>query len=82
MLARGGNPHQEPGLRLVESHLTALLQILQGADAPPTSQAEAGVASVQKTLTELLERYGALREQELKALNDRLNQSKLPPLAP
>jgi photosystem II stability/assembly factor-like uncharacterized protein len=82
MLARAGNPHQEPGLRLVESQLTALLQILQGADAPPTSQAEASVASLQKTLTELLERYEALREQELKALNDRLNQSKLPPLAP
>jgi photosystem II stability/assembly factor-like uncharacterized protein len=82
MLARRGNPDQEPGLKLVQSHLTALLQILQGADAPPTSQAESGVASVQKTLTGLLERYGALREQELKALNDRLNQSKLPPLAP
>jgi hypothetical protein len=82
MLARRGNPDQEPGLRLVLSQLTVLLQIFQGADAPSTSQAELGVASVQKILNELLERYGALREQELKVLNDRLNQSKLPPLAP
>ena len=82
MFARWGNPRQEPSLRLARSQLTAVLGILQGADAAPTTQVIDGCRSAQKTLTSLLERWQTLHDQDVKTLNEKLTEAKLPALTP
>jgi hypothetical protein len=58
----------------------SLLHVLQGADAAPTSQAEAACGEVRQTLAGLLERWRRLSGKELEALNDKLREARLPPI--
>src|SRR5262249_5101790 len=78
MFARWGNPRQEPSLRLARSQLAAVLGILQGADSAPTTQTIDGCQKAHKTLAALLEQWQTLQDQDVKSLNDRLTQAKLP----
>jgi photosystem II stability/assembly factor-like uncharacterized protein len=82
MFARWGNPRQEPSLRLARSQLAAVLGILQGADAAPTTQTIGGCQKAKKTLTGLLDQWRSLQDQDIKALNERLSEAKLPALSP
>ncbi len=59
-----------------------MLDVLQGADAAPTTQAVTACADSQKALRDLLARWGELTGQDVKALNERLRRADLPPLDP
>jgi hypothetical protein len=72
----------EPGLLRLSGELLRLLDVLQGADATPTTQAAAAVEETHRALSELRERWDGLRGKDVKALNERLRQADLPPLAP
>jgi photosystem II stability/assembly factor-like uncharacterized protein len=72
----------EPGLARLTGEMLQLLDVLQGADAAPTSQAVAACGETQKALGELLARWDELTGPTLKALNERLRRADLPALAP
>ena len=59
-----------------------LLDGLQGADAAPTTQAEAACADTHKALRNLLARWDELKGRDVKAINERLRLADLPPLEP
>jgi photosystem II stability/assembly factor-like uncharacterized protein len=67
--------------RLSEEALR-LLDVLQGADAAPTTQAVATCGETRKALAGLLERWGELKDKDVKALNERLRKAELPTLNP
>jgi hypothetical protein len=72
----------QPNLSTVQADMTKLLEILQGADAKPTSQAVAACETAQQTLKGLLDRWQTLNNQDVKAINDQLRQAQLPLLQP
>jgi len=71
-----------PHLNTVQADMTRLLEILQGADAKPTTQATAACDTAQQTLKGLLDRWHTLQNQDVKSLNDQLRQAKMAVLAP
>ncbi|MBI3652529.1 MAG: glycoside hydrolase [Acidobacteria bacterium] len=80
---RGGGGGNAPGsgeanFTRVSSELSALMNLVEGADVQPTTQAVAAFREAQKTLATLLARWQELKEKEGKALNDQLRQANLP----
>jgi photosystem II stability/assembly factor-like uncharacterized protein len=73
---------REPTLAGVAAESQRLLDVLQGADAEPTTQAVTACADTQKTLRELTGRWGELIGQDMKAANERLRRADLPLLNP
>jgi hypothetical protein len=71
-----------PHLNTVQADMTKLLEILQGADAKPTTQAVAACETAQQTLKGLLDRWHTLENHDVKNLNDQLRQAKMPVLVP
>jgi photosystem II stability/assembly factor-like uncharacterized protein len=65
---RGRGGPGAPSLNRLHGELGALLSLLQGADAPPTTQAVAAAVELEKSLTRLLERSKELDGPEVKAL--------------
>jgi len=57
--------------------LTALLETLQAADVAPTTQAAAAVNQSQQALTELTTRWEAIKNSDVKTLNEQLRQANL-----
>jgi hypothetical protein len=80
---RGRDPQlQGASLSRSGTELGRLLAILQGADAPPTTQATAAVAEVKKELDGLLSRWTEIREKDLTELNLKLKAADLPAIEP
>jgi hypothetical protein len=73
---RGAAGPREPSLTRLRAELGALLGVLQGADATPTTQAVAASREVQQVLAKLLARWRELRDTEVKALNEQLRRAK------
>jgi hypothetical protein len=71
---------REGTLAGLSGELAALLRILQGADATPTTQAAAACADAHQALLQVLGRWDELKGKELKALNEQLRKAGLPPL--
>jgi hypothetical protein len=59
-----------------------LLEILQGADAEPTTQATAAVAEVKKQLDGLISRWAEIRRKDLVELNNKLKAAGQLEIAP
>jgi photosystem II stability/assembly factor-like uncharacterized protein len=78
---RGAGASGEASLARLNGQLSSLLALVEGADATPTTQAVAAAEEVQRALTALLERWSALKDRDLKALNERLRQANLPVIA-
>jgi hypothetical protein len=76
-----GGP-REPSLTGVAGELQRLLDVLQGADAAPTTQAVAACGEAQKALHDLRTRWAEVTTKEVKAVNERLRKADLPPLTP
>ena len=72
-----GGTEAESLTRLHEKQL-AILRVLDGADAAPTSQGAAAVNQLQRALEQLLARWGELRKKDVPALNKQLEQLHLP----
>jgi photosystem II stability/assembly factor-like uncharacterized protein len=68
----------EGSLTRLNFQLLALMALVEGADATPTTQAVAASDEVRRALAAALGRWGALKDRDLKALNDRLREAKLP----
>jgi hypothetical protein len=82
---RGERPPDGPrerSLAGLAGELQRLLDVLQGADVAPTTQAVTACEETQKALRELQGRWGELSDKELKAVNEQLRQADLPPLNP
>ncbi|HEX5435538.1 MAG TPA: hypothetical protein VFW98_00150, partial [Gemmatimonadaceae bacterium] len=76
--ATGGDSASSPTLSQLNSQLGSLLQLVQNADATPTTQAVAAADSTIRSLAEPLARWKALMAQDVPALNDRLRRTGLP----
>jgi hypothetical protein len=57
-----------------------LFGILQEADVTPSTQASAAVTELQKQLPPLMQRWSAVKAQDLPALNKQLKDANLPEL--
>jgi photosystem II stability/assembly factor-like uncharacterized protein len=77
---RGAGGPGEPSLTRVNAQLLALLALVEGADAAPTTQAVAAADEAQKMLTGLMARWKDLREKDVKAIDETLRQTNLPVL--
>jgi photosystem II stability/assembly factor-like uncharacterized protein len=62
----------------MRARLTALLGVLQEADAAPTSQAVSAVDELKQQIPPLLQRWQAIQSQDVPALNQRLKNAGLP----
>src|SRR5262249_11496357 len=72
----------EPTLTRLAGELDRLLDVLQGADVAPTTQAVTASAEAQKVLRDLLDRWRDLTEGDVKAINERVDKGGLPPPSP
>jgi photosystem II stability/assembly factor-like uncharacterized protein len=82
---RGERPADGPRERTLAGlagELQRLLDVLQGADATPTTQAVTACEETRKALRVLEGRWGDLMDKEVKTLNERLRQADLPLLTP
>ena len=70
-----------PTLARLSGDLSAVMNLVQGADMPPTKQAMAAFDSSTKSLSELLTRWNDLKTKELKSVNEKLQQANLPAIA-
>jgi photosystem II stability/assembly factor-like uncharacterized protein len=66
------------GLARLAGDLLSVMNLVEGADATPTSQAVAASEQLQKTLGELLSRWSEIRNNEVKSVNEKLRQANLP----
>ena len=65
----------------LQTTLLYLIELVQGADAQPTSQAVAAVDDQQQLLQNVLSRWNALKDGTLRSVNAQLAQAGLAPLA-
>ena len=70
----------QPALSTVNGQLLSLMELLEGTDAAPTTQAVAAAAELQKLLADTLTTWNDIKEKDLKSLNEQLRQANLPPL--
>lgn len=74
------NEDAPPTLAKLSGDLSALMNLVQGADMTPTTQAMAAFDTASKALAELKTRWIDLKTKELKAVNEKLRQANLPAL--
>jgi photosystem II stability/assembly factor-like uncharacterized protein len=65
----------------LNGQLSSLLQVIDGADARPTTQAVAAVTTTQHSLDSALAEWAELRQSALGALNIKLGAAGIPPVA-
>jgi hypothetical protein len=76
-----GAPPAPPNLSQIHTSLATLLDVLQQADAIPTTQAVAAAADLQQKLRGLMSSWDELKGREVQAVNTQLRAAGLPPLA-
>jgi photosystem II stability/assembly factor-like uncharacterized protein len=77
---RPGAGAEPPTLGGLKTKFLTLFGVFQEADVAPSSQAAAAVAELQKQLPPLIDRWNAVKAQDLPALNKQLKDSNLPEL--
>jgi hypothetical protein len=65
-------------LNSVRASLLALMNMVQAADVAPTTQLVAAASDRQKAAAQIMNRWAALKTQELTALNAQLKNANLP----
>jgi len=70
----------EPTLNRLQAESLGLMELVEGADAPPTSQAVSAASDLQARLSALMLRVREFRERDVKSLNDELTRAGLPPI--
>jgi hypothetical protein len=75
-------PGEQENLVRLNGELSGLYEVIEGADAMPTTQAVAAVAELQKVLDGLLARWQDPQSHDVSALNEQLKEANLPPLTP
>jgi photosystem II stability/assembly factor-like uncharacterized protein len=77
---RPGAGTEPPTLSGLKTKFLTLFGIFQEADVAPSTQAAAAVADLQKQLPPLMDRWNAVKSQEVPALNKQLKDANLPEL--
>jgi photosystem II stability/assembly factor-like uncharacterized protein len=68
----------EMSLARLAGDMTSLMELLQGADQTPTTQAAAAVVELQQSLKLILARWAEIKREDVRSLNDQLRQAGLP----
>ncbi|HEX4947346.1 MAG TPA: glycoside hydrolase, partial [Blastocatellia bacterium] len=76
-----GVSNREPGLAGLSNGFLSLMNLVEGADAMPTTQALSAAADLQRSLNEVLARWNGIKSNDIKSLNEQLRQAGLPVLA-
>jgi hypothetical protein len=71
-----------PSLPQLNAQLSQMLLMVDGVDEPPTTQALAATANLERQLGAALARWEGLRDHDLVALNAQLGQAHLPAIDP
>jgi photosystem II stability/assembly factor-like uncharacterized protein len=79
---RRGGGSREKTLGRLTGELGAVLDLVDAADVPPTTQAVEASERLQRELGELLGRWDELKGRELETVNEQLRQGKLEPVKP
>jgi len=69
------------GLARLASELLSVMNLVEGADAAPTTQAAAASDALQKSLADALSSWSEIKNKDVKSLNDQLRQAGLPTIA-
>jgi photosystem II stability/assembly factor-like uncharacterized protein len=69
------------GLARLASELLSVMNLVEGADAAPTTQAAAASDALQKSLTDALSSWSEIKSKDVKSLNEQLRQAGLPAIA-
>jgi photosystem II stability/assembly factor-like uncharacterized protein len=77
-----GQAPAPPNLSQLHSSLATLLEVLQLADATPTTQAVAASTELQRQLREALSVWEQLKNKDVASVNTQLRAANLPPLTP
>jgi hypothetical protein len=77
---RASRAASEDNLVRSNGDLAALLDVVEGADARPTTAAVSAVEGSLKRLAGLLARWKEIRTRDVPALNRQLEKAKLPPV--
>jgi hypothetical protein len=64
----------------VNGELLGLMDLVEGADVTPTTQAVAASEQSQRTLSGALLRWNGIKDKDVKALNEQLTKAGLPAL--
>ena len=76
-----GVSNREPGLAGLSNGFLSLMNLVEGADVMPTTQAIAAADELQRSLTEVLARWAEIKRNDVPTLNDQLRQAGLPAIA-
>jgi photosystem II stability/assembly factor-like uncharacterized protein len=79
--ARGAALPSTANLEQIHGSLATLLDVLQGADAAPTTQAVSASAQLQTQLRAALSDWDNLKRTDVESVNAQLRAANLPPLA-
>jgi photosystem II stability/assembly factor-like uncharacterized protein len=72
------NEDAPPTLGRLSGELSAVMNLVQGADMTPTTQAIVAFDTSTKALAELMTRWTDLKTKELQSINEKLRQANLP----
>jgi photosystem II stability/assembly factor-like uncharacterized protein len=68
----------EPTLTRLSGEFSSLMNLVEGADVPPTTQAVTAFNEVQKTYVMLFARWSEIKQEDVRELNNLLRQADLP----
>jgi hypothetical protein len=77
---RPGAGTEPPTLGGLKTKFLTLFGVFQEADVAPSTQAAGAVADLQKQLPQLMQRWEAIKSQDIPALNKQLKDANLPEL--
>jgi hypothetical protein len=77
---RPGPGNEPPSLGAMRTRLLTLLGIFQEADLAPTTQAAGAVPELEQQIPSLIQRWEAIKSQDIPALNLQLRNANLPVL--
>jgi photosystem II stability/assembly factor-like uncharacterized protein len=66
------------GLSRLASELLSVMNLVEGADTAPTTQAVAASDALQKSLADALSSWSEIKNKDVKSINDQLRQAGLP----
>ena len=73
-----GGSSREPGFAGLSTNFLGLMNMVEGADVAPTTQAIAASGELQKSLTALLARWDEIKTNDIKTLSDGLRKAGKP----
>ncbi len=73
-----GVSNREPGLAGLSNGFLSLMNLVEGADAMPTTQAIAAFDELQRSLSDVLSKWNQIKSDEVKILNQELRKAGFP----